>query len=110
MYFSILAITCVQSTDCKHMQNNIKPYQPNNLLRIDAAIENLQNSYVNYFGYSNSNNSNSNSNNITNNNQKNNAQTNNANTNTQWSVWQQFPWPYIQPEQNRWSKLEICVS
>lgn len=56
----------------------------------NSAIENQNSNYFSSFGYNN-----------------NSTNTNNGNANTQWSVWQQFPWPYIQPEQNRWSK---CVS
>lgn len=54
------------------------------------TAENQNSNYFNSFGY-NSNSTHSNNNHA-------------ATVNTQWSVWQQFPWPYIQPEQNRWSK------
>lgn len=29
---------------------------------------------------------------------------NNNNSQSQWNLWQQYQWPYVQPEQNRWSK------
>lgn len=54
------------------------------------TVENQNSNYFNSFGYNN-NSTHSNNNHA-------------ATANTQWSVWQQFPWPYIQPEQNRWSK------
>jgi hypothetical protein len=40
----------------------------------------------------------------TNNNNNNQSQNQNNNNNIQWNLWQQFQWPYVQPEQNRWSK------
>jgi hypothetical protein len=39
-----------------------------------------------------------------NNNNNNQSQNQNNNNNIQWNLWQQFQWPYVQPEQNRWSK------
>lgn len=40
-----------------------------------------------------------------NNNDNNNYNNTNNNNNIQWNIWQQFQWPYVQPEQNRWSKF-----
>lgn len=59
----------------------------NSIRYVMSAIENQNSNYFNSFSYNN-----------------NSTNLNNGNANTQWSVWQQFPWPYIQPEQNRWSK------
>lgn len=62
-------------------------------MHINSAIENQNSNYFNSFSYNN-----------------NTTNSNNGNANTQWSVWQQFPWPYIQPEQNRWSKCVLCLA
>lgn len=66
-----------------------------------AAIESINSNYFSYFNVNNNNN---------NNGQVIGGNSNGSNANNQWSVWQQFQWPYVQPEQNRWSKSHIvCV-
>lgn len=71
-------------------------------IRIRPAIESVNSNYFSYFNVNN--------NNISNYSGSGAGNSNGGNANNQWSVWQQFQWPYVQPEQNRWSKsCSVCV-
>lgn len=108
-----LAALCIASAAINHNENSFFPLLFHSFwtffflffcfisFEFGAAIESINS---NYFSYFNVNNNSSTNQIIAGNN-------NGGNANNQWSVWQQFQWPYVQPEQNRWSKshgVRVC--